>query len=335
MTDSLFEAVAHATRELTKYGFSTQEFAMLVQQHNMTDAEALAVAKVFDYLLEKRERSTVDFLLRTSHLPLKVPKTFDNFDFSRVTGKNVDKLRSLPTLSALYAHKNLAFIGRPGTGKTHLAQAFGRTCCEHGFRSYFIKMTELRDRMTSARRSGRESNLLSYLVRPSCLIIDEVGHCEFDKENTRLFFDMVDRRYQKEGYSNMVFSSNRDPAQWKENFCENDALLCALDRIFDDAVVFIIKGESFRGRKLEWRSWVNKMVAEPVSPSAAHAPGSRTQHSSTAAAISLIQRLNRSTASPPRFIFIRQPLFCHKILYFARGISPSRPISVRSRPHPV
>ena len=142
MTDSLFEAVAHATRELTKYGFSTQEFAMLVQQHNMTDAEALAVAKVFDYLLEKRERSTVDFLLRTSHLPLKVPKTFDNFDFSRVTGKNVDKLRSLPTLSALYAHKNLAFIGRPGTGKTHLAQAFGRTCCEHGFRSYFIKMTE-------------------------------------------------------------------------------------------------------------------------------------------------------------------------------------------------
>ena len=30
MTDSLFEAVAHATRELTKYGFSTQEFAMLV-----------------------------------------------------------------------------------------------------------------------------------------------------------------------------------------------------------------------------------------------------------------------------------------------------------------
>ena len=251
MTDSLFEAVAHATRELTKYGFSTQEFAMLVQQHNMTDAEALAVAKVFDYLLEKRERSTVDFLLRTSHLPLKVPKTFDNFDFSRVTGKNVDKLRSLPTLSALYAHKNLAFIGRPGTGKTHLAKAFGRTCCEHGFRSYFIKMTELRDRMTSARRSGRESNLLSYLVRPSCLIIDEVGHCEFDKENTRLFFDMVDRRYQKEGYSNMVFTSNRDPAQWKENFCENDALLCALDRIFDDAVVFTIKGESFRGRKLE------------------------------------------------------------------------------------
>ena len=74
MTDSLFEAVAHATRELTKYGFSTQEFAMLVQQHNMTDAEALAVAKVFDYLLEKRERSTVDFLAPHQPPPTEGPQ---------------------------------------------------------------------------------------------------------------------------------------------------------------------------------------------------------------------------------------------------------------------
>lgn len=116
MTDSLFEAVAHATRELTKYGFSTQEFAMLVQQHNMTDTEALAVAKVFDYLLEKRERSTVDFLLRTSRLPLKVPKTFDNFDFSRVTGKNVDKLRSRPLCSQKHCLYWTAWYGQDPSG---------------------------------------------------------------------------------------------------------------------------------------------------------------------------------------------------------------------------
>lgn len=251
MSNVLFDAVADCSKELMKFGFSAEEFAALAQENNMDDSEILAVAKVFDYLKEKKERSTVDFLLRTSRLPLKAPKTFDNFDFSRIAGKNADKLRGLSTLSALYSHKNLAFIGKPGTGKTHLAQAFGRTCCEHGLKTYFIKMTELRDRMTDARRAGREGTLLTSLVRPSCLIIDEVGHCEFDKENTRLFFDMVDRRYQKEGYYNMVFTSNRDPAQWQENFCENDALLCALDRIFDDAIVFTIKGESFRGRRLE------------------------------------------------------------------------------------
>ena len=200
MNNTLLDTVAAFSKDLMKFGFSVEEFATLVQENNMTDAEVLAVAKVFEHLKAKKDSSTVDFLLRTSRLPLKVPKTFDNFDFSRITGKNIDKLRNLSTLSALYAHKNLAFIGKPGTGKTHLAQAFGRACCEHGMKAYFIKMTELRDRMTDARRAGRESTLLAALVRPSCLIIDEVGHCEFDKESTRLFFDMVDRRYQKDGY---------------------------------------------------------------------------------------------------------------------------------------
>ncbi len=125
MTDSLFEAVSSATQELTKYGFSAEEFAAVVQQNNMTDAEVLSVAKVFDCLVAKKDTSTVNFLLRTSCLPLKVPKTFDNFDFSRITGRNVENLRSLPTLSDLYSHKNLAFIGRPGTGKTHLARLLG------------------------------------------------------------------------------------------------------------------------------------------------------------------------------------------------------------------
>lgn len=187
MNNTLLDTVAACSKDLMKFGFSVEEFATLVQENNMTDAEVLAVAKVFEHLKAKKDSSTVDFLLRTSRLPLKVPKTFDNFDFSRITGKNIDKLRNLSTLSALYAHKNLAFIGKPGTGKTHLAQAFGRACCEHGMKAYFIKMTELRDRMTDARRAGRESTLLAALVRPSCLIIDEVGHCEFDKESTRLF----------------------------------------------------------------------------------------------------------------------------------------------------
>ena len=169
MNNTLLDTVAACSKDLMKFGFSVEEFATLVQENNMTDAEVLAVAKVFEHLKAKKDSSTVDFLLRTSRLPLKVPKTFDNFDFSRITGKNIDKLRNLSTLSALYAHKNLAFIGKPGTGKTHLAQAFGRACCEHGMKAYFIKMTELRDRMTDARRAGRESTLLAALVRPLIL----------------------------------------------------------------------------------------------------------------------------------------------------------------------
>lgn len=223
MTDSLFGAVAQASRELMKYGFATEKFAAVVQRNKLTDAEVLALAKVFDCLMAKKESARVEFLLRTSRLPLKAQKIFDNLDHWR----NVERLRSLPTLSAIYAHKNLAFIGRLGTSKTHLPRLLGAPAVSMDLKPTSFKMTELRDRMISARRAGRESSLLSSLVRPSCLIIDEVGHCEFDQENTRLFFDMVDRRYQKEGCSNMVLPATGIPPSGRKTSART-MLSCAL-----------------------------------------------------------------------------------------------------------
>ena len=49
----------------------------------------------------------------------------------------------------------------------------------------------------------------------------------------------------------IVFTCNRNPSLWWENFHEEDSLLCALDRIFDAATVFNIHGGSFRGKHLE------------------------------------------------------------------------------------
>ena len=49
----------------------------------------------------------------------------------------------------------------------------------------------------------------------------------------------------------MIFTSNKNPALWREDFEEDATLLCTLDRIFDDATVFKLRGESFRGKKLE------------------------------------------------------------------------------------
>lgn len=262
MIESVFEVVEKSSETL-KLDFSSSEFATLAEENSFSDEAANAVGLVFDYLRQKKIQTTIHTILKMSRLPLKDPKTFDNFDFSVIKGKDVERLRSLSSLSAIYAHRNLAFIGPAGTGKTHLAQAFGFECCKRGMKTYFIKMSELRDKFTAARRAGKEASILNSLVRPSCLIIDEVGHCEFDKENTRLFFDLIDRRYNKEGNFNIVFTSNKNPSLWRNNFNEDDSLLCSLDRIFDDATVFNIKGESFRGKKLETIALQTSRVKTP------------------------------------------------------------------------
>ena len=74
-----------------------------------------SISKVLDYLHEKKKQTTIETMLRMSCLPQKNQKTFDNFDFSVIKSRDVDKLRALPSLSAIYAHRNLAFIGPAGS----------------------------------------------------------------------------------------------------------------------------------------------------------------------------------------------------------------------------
>lgn len=240
-----------STIKILKLDLDELELTNLAEERGYSTEQMHAVDEVLQYLKEKKIRNTIEMYLRTSRLPLKAPKTFENFDFEAINGKHVDRLKALPSLTAIRSHSNIAFIGPPGTGKTHLAQAYGYECCQNGLKTYFIKMSELRDKFTTARRNGKEASCLNGLIRPACLIIDEVGHCEFDKENTRLFFDMIDRRYNREGTNNIIFTSNKAPSLWKQNFSDDDDLLCALDRIFDDATVFNIRGDSFRGKRLE------------------------------------------------------------------------------------
>lgn len=250
MTESVIEKIQECTDALKLTSYAGR-LPMFLETESMSPDQLEAVYKVLSHLREQKNETIIQTLLKMSRLPLKEPKTFDSFDFSHVHGKQVDALKNLPALTAVYAKKNLAFIGPQGVGKTHLAMAYGRECCMRGMKTYFLKATELNQKLVDAVKYGREGSTVNSLVKPSCLIIDEIGRCVFNKESTRMFFDMIDRRYNKEGPNIIIFTSNKGPDKWGEFFSEDSSLLCALDRIFDDATVFMMKGDSYRGKKLE------------------------------------------------------------------------------------
>ena len=246
---SPYKLACEAAAELG-FELGVDELATLASDKGMGEAELEAIACTLTYLAEKRRAASIETLLRLSRLPRREPKTFEGFDFSRIRGRDLSALEGLPSLADLYAHRNVAFVGPGGIGKTHLAQAYGRECCMRGLKAYYVKATELRDRFQKALERGRGASTVAALVRPACLIVDEIGRCTFDKECTNLFFDVVDRRYEKEGPSAMVLTSNSSPSEWGEFFTGDDALLCALDRLFDKASVFVMRGPSYRGREL-------------------------------------------------------------------------------------
>ena len=234
-----------------KLDYTAQEIAIIASENNFSHDQLEALNITLATMVEKKKATTVATLLKLSRLPQNHQKTFDNFNFDVLKCKNIEEITKLRELNSIYSNRNLAFIGPAGTGKTHLAQAYGYECCKNGLKTYFVKMSEIRDKFTTARRNGKEATAINSLVRPACLIIDEVGHCDFDRVNTKMFFDMIDRRYHKAGISNTVFTSNSDPSLWHTNFNDDDAMLCSLDRIFDRATVFTFRGESYRGKQLQ------------------------------------------------------------------------------------
>ncbi len=250
---SSYNTIAAAAKFL-KLDFSAEDMAAFAKENEIKADSLRCIEELFVQLQDTKQKNIVRTLLKLSRLPLKEPKTFDTFDFGRFHGKQADELENLPTLAALYSSTNLALIGPQGIGKTHLAMAFGRECCNHALKTYFLKATELNQKLLQARKNGNVERVVKSLVKPSCLIIDEVGYCNFDTENTRIFFDIVDRRYGKDTPNTMIVTSNMEPDKWVTFFNDEPALKCAMDRFFDKALLISMKGRSYRGkyrRKIE------------------------------------------------------------------------------------
>ena len=103
--------------ENLKIKMSSEEFANFVDENEFSLQDLDAISKVFDFLAKRKDEASIQMMLKLSKLPLKSPKTFANFNFEEVQGKNADLLKGLQSLSTLYSHRNVALIGPAGTGK--------------------------------------------------------------------------------------------------------------------------------------------------------------------------------------------------------------------------
>lgn len=111
---------------------TTQEIALYLSEKKVPPEHLEAMKEFMAYLRQNQRDKAVSALLSHSRIPQKEPSTFDNFDFSRVNGENAVQIRNLPNLTALYSRQNIAFIGPPSVGKTHLSMAYGNACCQKG-----------------------------------------------------------------------------------------------------------------------------------------------------------------------------------------------------------
>ena len=147
-------------------------------------------------------------------------------------------------LAFISTQTNVVFIGNVGLRKTHLSIALGHTACLKGHSVVFTRALDVINSLVVARSAGQLKRDLRRYLRPSLLIIDELGFSPINKHGADLLFQIVSERYER---TPVIINTNRAYKNWVQIFNNDSTLTSAvLDRILHHADTVVIEGKSFR-----------------------------------------------------------------------------------------
>ena len=186
-----------------------------------------------------------------------IPDRFHNRNLQSFVAETEQQARALAFAQdyadrfdqVLTTGRSALFIGKPGTGKTHLAVGIGLRIMHRDSRTVLFAtvMRAVRRVKDTWSRESRESETqaIAALVFPDLLILDEVG-VQFGSDTEKLIlFDVLNERYEK-----------RRPTLLLSNLTLNEVKTYLGERVFDrlredggEVVVF------------DWQSWRSRPLS--------------------------------------------------------------------------
>jgi DNA replication protein DnaC len=179
--------------------------------------------------------------LRLSKLPHH--KTLEDYDFSFQPDLDPRKVKDLATLSFVEDKANVALLGPPGVGKTHIAVALAVAACRAGYSIYFTSLDDMVRHLKAAEDQGRLISKLTSYLRPSVLVVDEVGYQPLERAEANLVFQVISKRYEK---GSIILTSNKTFGEWGQVFGDEVLATAILDRLLHHCEVVSINGNSYR-----------------------------------------------------------------------------------------
>lgn len=200
-----------------------------------------ALMKLTLHEIDFKEANMVKAMVKVGAFPhLKEIKDFD-FEFQPSINKN--QIMDFASLRFLEAKENIVFLGSSGVGKTHLATSIGIAAAKSRNTTYFIKCHDLLQQLKKAKLENRLEARLKHFNKYKLLIIDELGYLPIDKDDSKLFFQLIDMRYEKKS---TIITTNINFNAWDDIFYDPVIASAILDRILHHAHVVSITGNSYR-----------------------------------------------------------------------------------------
>ena len=215
------------------------EYIEKINENKISTMEALY--ELTQQELEVKNYNATHAMVKVAGFPhLKEMKDFE-FDFQPKINKQ--QFLDFESLRFLENNNNILLIGNSGVGKTHLATAIGIAAAKKRVSTYFIKCHDLISQLKKAHIENRLETRIKHFSKYRLLIIDEIGYLPIGEEEAKMFFQLIDMRYEKKS---TIITSNINLSDWGKIFSDSLIASAILDRLVHHSSIVNILGNSYR-----------------------------------------------------------------------------------------
>jgi len=244
MSNELKEARLEIACKNLKMPGLKRQFRSLIREATEQEMDyATFLTACLDQELHSRQQKKQQNLLRQAKFPM--PKTLQDFNFTCIPQLPKQRVLQLAQASFIARRENIICIGKPGTGKTHIAIALGMAAMQEGYRVKFTPVLQLVQELQLAEAEYRLPRYLKSWSRVNLVILDEFGYVPLG-EGGKLLFHFISHMYEK---SSLVVTTNLEFSRWVEVFNDPALTTALLDRLTHHSHILLFDGESYRFRE--------------------------------------------------------------------------------------
>ena len=177
---------------------------------------------------------------------LRLPATIEQIECSPTRNLTKQQLATLAEGRYLDNGENILITGATGCGKSFLACALGHQACLQGYKTVYLNMNRLIEKVTLSKLDGSYIKLLNHLERQTLIILDDFGLQALTQEIRLTLLQLLEDRY---GKKSIIITSQLPLSKWYEYINDPTLADAIMDRLTANAVRVELKGESLRRKK--------------------------------------------------------------------------------------